>query len=111
RLIDRALAWDIDKRFPTARVRQSAILSAMRAASTAVRRPPSPSEDNEADASELTPVHEVVVREDPRVREIESMLVRWQEAVASGILHGFHAPASEGPLRAAFDACVEIHRR
>ncbi len=110
RLIDKALAWQPEKRWASAREMQAAVLSAMRVANDAARTS-APDSDEEHDVPELTPVHEVVARDDARVREVESMLVTWEQAIADGLRHGFESPTAEAAIRRAFDACVEVHRK
>jgi tRNA A-37 threonylcarbamoyl transferase component Bud32 len=110
RLIDKALAWEPSARWASAREMQAAVLSAQRVANDAARTS-SPDSSEEEDVPELTPVHEVVARDDPRVREIEAMLGAWENAIADGLRHGFETQAAEGAIRRAFDACVEVHRK
>jgi tRNA A-37 threonylcarbamoyl transferase component Bud32 len=109
RLIDRALAWDPERRFGSAREMQSAVIAAMRGASDASRA--APDADADDDAPDLTPVHEVVARDDARVREVEAFLGACEAAFGDGLIHGFESRSAEPALRRAFDACVEVHRR
>ena len=109
RLIDRALSWEPERRFPSAREMQSAVISAMRVASDQARA--QPDGEPEEQATDLTPVHEVVAREDPRVREIEAMIAAWEQAIVAGLLQGFESPSAEPAIRRAFDACAEVHRK
>ncbi|HEY1954192.1 MAG TPA: protein kinase [Polyangiaceae bacterium] len=110
RLIDKALSWEPERRYGSAREMQSAVIAAMRVASDTTRSAPDGAEVVD-DAADLTPVHEVVAREDPRVREIETMLGAWENALAAGVLEGFDSGAAEPALRRAFDACIEVHRK
>jgi hypothetical protein len=109
RLIDKALAWEPERRWSNAREMQSVVLSAMRVA-TDERRAAAEGE-GEAEDAELTPVHEVVARDDARVREIESILATWDDALVSGLLQGFESSNAEPAMRRAFDACGEVQRR
>ncbi len=111
RLIDKALAWEVERRWQTAREMQSATIAAMRVVDSISRGPLPALDDGESELPELTPVHEVIARDDPRVRELEAMFATWEQALTSGILHGFGSPTAEPPLRRAFDACMEIQRR
>ncbi len=110
RLIDTSLAWEPSMRWASAREMQMAVLSAMRVANDATRTS-APDSGEENDVPELTPVHEVVVRDDVRVREVEAMLVTWENAITDGLRYGFEASSAEGAIRRAFDATVEIHRK
>ncbi len=108
RLIDKALAWEPERRFSSARELQSAVISAMRVAADALR---SASDEEPEDAPDLTPVHEVVARDDARVREVEGVLAAWEDALVAGILHGFESASAEPALRRAFDVCIEVQRK
>ena len=111
RLIDRALAWEPERRFPSAREMQSAVISAMRVADQSQSFDASEGEAGDADDADLTPVHEVVPRDDARVRDVEACLLAWEQAWTAGLSSGFDAPAAQPVLRSAFDATVDVHRR
>ncbi len=111
RVIDRALAWEPKQRWPSAREMQTAVLNAMRVADATSRAAVPIDHEEEQELRELTPVHEVVGRDDPRVREVEALLLSCEGALVAGILHGFDSPSAEPAIRRAFEACVEIHRR
>ena len=108
RLVDKALAWEPSMRWASAREMQTAVLSAMRVANDAARQS-APDSGEEGDVPELTPVHEIVARDDARVREVEAMLATWESAMVEGLRNGFES--SDGAIRRAFDATVEIHRK
>jgi len=111
RLIDKALAWEVERRWQTAREMQSATIAATRVVEGSSRGPVPALDDEESELPELTPVHEVIARDDPRVRELEAMFASWEQAIVAGVLHGFGSAVAEPSIRRAFDACVEIQRR